>query len=67
MASGSDEASVAIQATLGTSLQAVGAKGVQNGDTAAIIEPEPSKNAKAESEGEWSKTYAVRKYNTEMD
>ena len=52
MASGSDEASVAIQATLGTSLQAVGAKGVQNGDTAAIIEPEPSKNAKAESEGE---------------
>ena len=62
MDSGSEEASTAIQATLGPSLEAVCAKGVQNGNTAAVIEPEPSKNAKNESNGECYKTYATRKY-----
>ena len=49
MESGIEDASSAIQAT---SLEAVGAIDVQNGDTAAVIEPEPSKNGKNEPEGE---------------
>ena len=52
MESGSEDASSAVQAT---SLEAVGAKDVQNGDAAAVVEPEPSKNGKNESEGEFNK------------
>ena len=52
MESGSEDASSAVQAT---SLEAGGAKDVQNGDAAAVVEPEPSKNGKNESEGEFNK------------
>ena len=50
MESENEDASSASQAI---SLESIGAEGVQNGDTAASIEPEPSKK-RNESDGEFN-------------